>query len=164
MYEIYTDGAVSGNGKSSAPGGWAYVILRDGMMIAQDSGGEVGTTNQRMELTAALNACKEVEKMDAFARVRIYSDSAYLVNCWKQNWWRAWQANGWKNSKKQPVANPDLWMGLIPFFEKTPNGYDFIKVQGHQTHNDSQNAYWNNIVDGMAVRAKQRIIDRGGIW
>ena len=100
-------------------------------MIAQDSGGEKGTTNQRMELTAALNACREVEKMDAFARVRVYSDSAYLVNCWKQNWWRAWQVNGWKNSKKEPVANPDLWMGLIPFFEKVPNGYDFIKVKGH---------------------------------
>ena len=61
IYEIYTDGAVSGNGKSNAPGGWAYVILKDGAMIAQDSGGEKGTTNQRMELTAALNACREVE-------------------------------------------------------------------------------------------------------
>ena len=64
IYEVYTDGAVSGNGKSNAPGGWAYVILKDGAMIAQDSGGEKGTTNQRMELTAALNACREVEKMD----------------------------------------------------------------------------------------------------
>ena len=113
IYEVYTDGATTGNGKANAPGGWAYVILKDGVMIAQDSGGEVGTTNQRMELTAALNACREVEKMDAFARVKIYSDSAYLVNCWKQHWWRAWQTNGWKNSKKEPVANPDLWMELI---------------------------------------------------
>ena len=121
-------------------------------MIAQDSGGEVGTTNQRMELTAALNACREVEKMDAFARVKIYSDSAYLVNCWKQHWWRAWQANGWKNSKKEPVANPDLWMGLIPFFEKVPNGYDFIKVAGHR------GVEWNEYVDKMAVRAKESVM------
>ena len=121
-------------------------------MIAQDSGGEKGTTNQRMELTAALNACKEVEKMDAFARVKIYSDSAYLVNCWKQHWWRAWQANGWKNSKKQPVANPDLWLGLIPFFEKVPSGYDFIKIKGHAGN------FWNEEVDRMAVRAKESIM------
>ena len=121
-------------------------------MIAQDSGGEKGTTNQRMELTAALNACREVEKMDAFARARVYSDSAYLVNCWKQNWWRSWQVNGWKNSKKEPVANPDLWMGLIPFFEKVPNGYDFIKVKGHAGNE------WNEIVDKMAVRAKESVM------
>ena len=82
IYEVYTDGAVSGNGKNNAPGGWAYAILKDGVLIAQDCGGEIGTTNQRMELTAALNACREVEKMDDFARVKVYSDSAYLVNFW----------------------------------------------------------------------------------
>ena len=152
IYEVYTDGATSGNGKANAPGGWAYVVLKDGILIAQDYGGEIGTTNQRMELTAALNACREVEKMDAFAQVRIYSDSAYLVNCWKQNWWRAWQANGWKNSKKEPVANQDLWMGLIPFFEKVPNRYDFIKIAGHH------GVEWNEYVDKMAVRAKENVI------
>ena len=152
IYEVYCDGATTGNGKANAPGGWAYVILKDGVMIAQDSGGEVGTTNQRMELTAALNACREVEKMDAFAQVKIYSDSAYLVNCWKQHWWRAWQANGWKNSKKESVANQDLWMGLIPFFEKVPSGYDFVKVKGHAGNE------WNEIVDKMAVRAKENVM------
>ena len=121
-------------------------------MVAQDSGGERGTTNQRMELTAALKACQEVERMDAFARVKLYSDSAYLVNCWKQNWWRAWLANGWKNSKKQPVANDDLWMGLIPFFQKVPNGYDFVKVAGHQ------GVIWNEYVDKLAVRAKESVM------
>ena len=153
MFEVYTDGATSGNGKANAPGGWAYVILKDGSLIAENSGGEVGTTNQRMELTAALNACREVEKMDAFAQVRIYSDSAYLINCWKQNWWRAWLANGWKNSKKQPVANEDLWTGLIPFFQKVPNGYDFVKVAGHQ------GVVWNEYVDKLAVRAKESVMN-----
>ena len=153
MFEVYTDGATTGNGKANAPGGWAYVILKDGSLVAQNSGGEIGTTNQRMELTAALNACQEVEKMDAFAKVRIYSDSAYLVNCWKQHWWRAWLANGWKNSKKQPVANEDLWRGLIPFFEKAPNGYDFVKVAGHQ------GVVWNEYVDKLAVRAKESVMN-----
>ena len=79
MYEVYTDGAVSGNGKAGAPGGWAYVILKDGRLVSQNSGGEIGTTNQRMELTAALKACEEVETLDGFATVKLYSDSAYFI-------------------------------------------------------------------------------------
>ena len=151
MYEIYTDGAVSGNGKADAPGGWAYVIIKDGSMIAYDSGGELGTTNQRMELTAALKACQAVEAMDPFATVKLYSDSAYFVRCFKENWWKNWRANGWKNSKKEPVANQDLWDKLIFFFMKAP-GYDFIKVRGHQ------GIHWNEVVDKMAVRAKESVM------
>jgi ribonuclease HI len=151
MYEVYTDGAVSGNGKADAPGGWAYVIIKDGSMIACDSGGELGTTNQRMELTAALKACQAVEAMDPFATVKLYSDSAYFVRCFKENWWKNWRANGWKNSKKEPVANQDLWDKLIFFFMKAP-GYDFVKVRGH-----AGNLY-NEMVDKMAVRAKEEIM------
>ena len=151
MYEVYTDGAVSGNGKANAPGGWAYVILKDGVVISQNSGAEVGTTNQRMELTAALRACEEVEAIDAFATVKLYSDSAYFINCFKQNWWRAWEVNGWRNSKKERVANEDLWRKLVFFFSKAP-GWDFIKVKGH-TGNE-----WNEIVDKMAVRAKESVM------
>lgn len=151
MYEVYTDGATSGNGQADAPGGWAYVILKDGRLISQNSGGEKGTTNQRMELTAALEACKEIDAMDSFATVKLYSDSAYLINCFKQNWWKAWRVNGWKNSKKEPVANQDLWRRLIPFFMRAP-GYDFIKVKGH-----AGNQY-NEMVDKMAVRAKEEVM------
>lgn len=151
-YEIYTDGATSNNGKSNAVGGWAYVILKDGHLISRQSGGEKNTTNQRMELTAALKACQELEELDPFARVRVYSDSAYLINCWEQHWWRGWQANGWKNAKKQSVINQDLWLGLIHFFQKTPNGYDFIKVKGHAGNK------WNEYVDEMAVRAKESVM------
>lgn len=156
MYEVYTDGATSGNGKADAPGGWAYVILRDGAVVSQNSGGEKGTTNQRMELTAALKACEEIEAMDSFATVKLYSDSAYLINCYKQNWWKNWRANGWRNSKKEPVANQDLWEKLIHYFMMTP-GYDFIKVKGH-AGNDTKAAYWNDVVDKMAVQAKFSIV------
>ena len=149
MYEIYCDGAVSGNGKDNAPGGWAYVILKDGRLISQNSGGEVGTTNQRMELTAMLKACEELEAMDGFATVKVYSDSAYCIRCFKENWWKNWRVNGWRNSKKEPVANQDLWEKLIFFFMKAP-GYDFIKVRGHQ------GVHWNEEVDKMAVAAKMR--------
>ena len=151
MYEIYTDGATSGNGKVNAPGGWAYVILKDGRLVSQNSGAEVGTTNQRMELTAALRACEEIDATDGFATVKLYSDSAYLINCFKQNWWKSWRANGWKNSKKEPVANQDLWERLIYFFMKAP-GYDFIKVKGH-----AGNQY-NEMVDTLAVRAKESVM------
>lgn len=151
MYEIYCDGATSGNGKADAPGGWAYVILKDGRLVSQNSGGEKGTTNQRMELTAALKACEEVEAMDGFATVKLYSDSAYLINCYKQNWWKNWRINGWKNSKKEPVANQDLWEKLIRFFVDVPK-YDFIKVKGH-----AGNEY-NEMVDQLAVAAKMRYV------
>lgn len=149
MYEVYTDGATSGNGKADAPGGWAYIILSDGIPMLSDSGGEKGTTNQRMELTAALRACEAIEAIDPFATVKLYSDSAYLIRCFKENWWKNWRANGWKNSKKEPVANQDLWEKLIYFFMKAP-GYDFVKVKGH-----AGNVY-NEQVDKMAVAAKMR--------
>lgn len=149
MYEVYTDGATSGNGKADAPGGWAYVVLSDGIPMLSDSGGERGTTNQRMELTAALQACEAIEAIDPFATVKLYSDSAYLIRCFKENWWKNWRANGWKNSKKEPVANQDLWEKLIYFFMKAP-GYEFIKVKGH-----AGNVY-NEQVDKMAVAAKMR--------
>lgn len=151
MYEVYTDGAVSGNGKDNAPGGWAYVILKDGRFVSQNSGAERGTTNQRMELTAALKACEEIEATDGFATVKLYSDSAYLIRCFKEHWWKNWRANGWKNSKKEPVANQDLWEKLIYFFMKAP-GYDFIKVKGHAGHE------YNEMVDKMAVRAKESVM------
>ena len=151
MYEVYTDGAVSGNGSANAPGGWAYVILKDGRLVSQNSGSEKGTTNQRMELTAALRACEEIEAMDGFATVKLYSDSAYFIRCFKENWWKNWRINGWKNSKKEPVANQDLWEKLIYFFMKAP-GYDFIKVKGHA------DCLYNNLVDEMAVRAKESIM------
>ena len=152
MYEVYTDGAVSGNGKDNAPGGWAYVILKDGRLVSQNSGAEVGTTNQRMELTAMLRACEEVEALDGFATVKVYSDSAYCVRCFRENWWKNWRCNGWKNSKKEPVANQDLWEKLIYFFMKAP-GYDFIKVKGHA------DCVYNNLVDEMAVRAKESVMN-----
>ena len=151
MYEVYTDGATTGNGSAYATGGWAYVILKDGRIVSENSGGEIGTTNQRMELTAALRACEEIDKMDGFATVRLYSDSAYLINCFKQNWWKSWRANGWKNSKKEPVANQDLWEKLIYFFMKAP-GYDFIKIRGHAGHE------YNELVDRLAVRAKESVM------
>ena len=138
---IYTDGACSGN---PGPGGWGAILMYNDVK-KEISGGDKNTTNNQMELTAAIEA---LNRLKVPCEVTLYSDSAYLINCFKQNWWKAWRANGWKNSKKEPVANQDLWEGIIPFFMKAP-GYDFIKVKGH-----AGNEY-NEIVDKMAVRAKE---------
>lgn len=149
-YMIYTDGAVSGNGKTNARGGWAYIVIHKetGAMIECGSGGELNTTNQRMELKACIEGCEAAKRFDANGRVEIYSDSAYLINCHSASWWKAWERNGWKNAKKQPVANRDLWENLLPYF-KNPAQYSFIKVKGHAGDR------YNEQVDRMAVAARE---------
>lgn len=115
---IYTDGACFGN---PGPGGWAWV-REDGVY---GSGYEVHTTNQRMEVMAVLQALQAHGD-----KVEIYSDSAYVVNCFQNKWWRGWEAKGWKNAKGAPVANQDLWRPLIALY-KTREGINFNKVKGH---------------------------------
>lgn len=115
---IYTDGACFGN---PGPGGWAWV-REDGVY---GSGYEVHTTNQRMEVMAVLQALQVHGD-----KVEIYSDSAYVVNCFQNKWWRGWEAKGWKNAKGAPVANQDLWRPLIALY-KTREGINFNKVKGH---------------------------------
>lgn len=157
--KAYTDGAVSGNGTENAYGGWAYVILLEEHesllcddVIHGDSGYVDKATNQICELIAVIEACKYIESQsreNVFFPHTIYSDSAYVVNCYKQNWWKNWEINGWKNSKKEPVANKELWEELIPYFQNP--SFNFEKVKGHS------NNEWNNLVDELAVKAKQKI-------
>jgi ribonuclease HI len=120
---IYTDGACSGN---PGPGGWGAVLLfKD--KIKEINGGERETTNQRMELQAVIGALSalKVTNWD----VTIYSDSAYVVNAFQQKWLDNWQKNGWRNSKKEPVANQDLWQQLLLLTGK--NRVRMLKVKGH---------------------------------
>jgi ribonuclease HI len=107
-----------------------------------------------MELTAAANALDWTinEAACPFDRIVVYTDSAYLHNCYAQKWYRSWQMNGWKNSKKQPVANRDLWERLIPYFELPE--VEFVKVKGH-----AGNKY-NEIVDTMAQIASTRFKEK----
>lgn len=144
--KIYTDGATSKNGQEGAVGGWAYVILDDnGSIWKKGKGHAKGVTNNICELMAVIEACELVK--DKFALFTVYSDSAYLVNCYKQKWYKTWMGNGWINSKKEPVANKELWQRLIPFFKD--ERFNFEKVRGH-----SGNKY-NEMVDQMAVEAKE---------
>ena len=84
--------------------------------------------------------------------VVVYTDSAYLHNCYQQKWYVNWQKNGWKNAKKQPVANQDLWKMLIPYFETF--GIDFVKVKGHAGNQ------WNEYVDDLAQTAAARLQEK----
>ena len=155
-YVIYCDGSTRANGQPYAVGAWAYAVLNGeyGTMIVADVQTEVGTTNQRMELAAALNALKTTVPMcEVFDEIEIFTDSAYLHNCVKQKWYSNWMMNGWKNSKKQPVANQDLWEQLVPYFEM-PN-IKFSKVKGHAGgHNNHE--IWNDYVDNLAQTASAK--------
>ena len=127
---IYCDGACSGN---PGPGGWGAVLLA-GDRRKELSGAEAHTTNQRMELMALVGALKALKVTDW--EVEVYSDSAYLVNAFAKKWLDKWQTNGWKNSKKEPVANQDLWMELLNLTHK--NRVTMNKVKGHagDEHNE----------------------------
>ena len=139
---IYTDGACSGN---PGPGGWGAVLIY-GQHIKELSGAEPQTTNNRMELKAAIEALSVLKEP---CEVTLYSDSAYLVNCFKQGWFKGWRKNGWKNSKGQPVENQDLWKELLRLMEIHQVQYE--KVKGHA---DDQ---WNNRCDELATGAIKQL-------
>lgn len=136
---IYTDGACSGN---PGPGGWGAVLLY-GDKKKEISGGEAETTNQRMELTAVIQALKAVKVSDW--TVTVYTDSAYIVNAFAENWIDKWLQNGWKNSKKEDVANQDLWKKLIELGRI--NRVKIKKVKGHSGD------HWNERCDELARNA-----------
>ncbi|MDE3057161.1 MAG: ribonuclease HI [Bacteroidota bacterium] len=123
---IYCDGACSGNQFGTNRGGWGAVLLFQGQR-KEIFGGEKNTTNQRMELTACIRALESLKRTDL--PVIIHSDSAYLVNCMQQKWYEKWERNGWKNVKKQPVENRDLWERLLQLVSKYQ--ISFRKVEGH---------------------------------
>lgn len=143
--KVYTDGSCKGN---PGPGGWGVVLLFEEREI-QFAGTEKRTTNQQMELCAAIRGLTSVELRSEFqinkCEIILYTDSAYLYNCWKDNWWKKWQYNGWVNSKKEPVANKEYWELLIPWFQKS--NFSIVKVKGH-----SENKY-NAIADLLATGA-----------
>lgn len=126
LVNIYTDGACSGNQNEENIGGWGAVLEFSGKE-KELFGGEINTTNNKMELTAlkeALSALKE----DGLT-LRIFSDSSYLINCFKEGWHLKWQQNGWKTSKKDPVENREIWEALIELLSK--HEAQFYLVKGH---------------------------------
>jgi len=123
---IYTDGACSGNQQTENFGGWG-AILEYGEHQKEIYGGEVNTTNNRMEMTALLRAFEAITKERQF--VEVFSDSSYLMNCFREKWYEIWLKNGWKTSGRKPVENKDLWESLLPFISR--HNIRFYRVKGH---------------------------------
>ena len=144
MYEVYTDGACRGN---PGPGGWGWIVP-DGPWA---NGADPDTTNQRMELMAVLDALRTLE-----GRVEVVSDSTYVVNCFRDRWWEGWLKRGWKNSKKEPVANRDLWEPLVDLYRSREDDITFRWVKGHAGNE------WNDIADRLAVEASHTQVGRRG--
>ncbi len=131
---VYTDGACSGN---PGPGGWAWAIDHE----RYASGSERPSTNQRMEIRAALEAVTALS-----GPLVVVSDSTYVVNCFRDKWWAGWLDRGWTTSQKKPVANRDLWEPLVrAVTERGDVAFQWVK--GHSGHE------MNDLVDRLAVAA-----------
>ncbi len=144
---VYTDGACLGN---PGPGGWAWAVPGG----AYASGAEARSTNQRMEITAALEAVRA--NGSEREPVEVVSDSTYVVNCFRDRWWEGWIRRGWLNSQKKPVANRELWEPLIEIVRARGN-VTFRWVKGHSGDR------WNDLVDRLAVEAAETQRGRTGV-
>ncbi|MEI7688800.1 MAG: ribonuclease HI [Candidatus Nomurabacteria bacterium] len=128
--QIYTDGSSLGN---PGPGGWGTVIVDGGKIIEELGGYHKDTTNNRMELQAAIEALKYMNKHHHEYTVTIHADSAYVLGG-VTNWIFGWEKNGWRTSKKEPVLNQDLWQELIGLVREFKGKIIWQKVKGHSGH------------------------------
>lgn len=127
--EVFTDGACSGN---PGPGGWG-VVLRFGAHEKELSGGEKETTNNRMELTAAIMGLSALKEP---CKVRLVTDSKYVADGITKGWAESWQKNGWKKADKKPALNTDLWEKLLELIAKHEVTIDWVK--GHAGHAENE--------------------------
>ena len=139
--EIFTDGACSGN---PGPGGWGC-ILRYGNAEKELSGGEGDSTNNRMELTAAIEGLKALKEK---CEVTLYTDSQYVANGINKGWARTWQKNGWIKSDKKPAQNRELWEELLSLIDR--HEVSVVWVKGHNGHPENERC------DRLAVAMSER--------
>lgn len=138
---IYTDGACSGN---PGPGGWGAVLICGGHRLEM-SGGERQTTNNRMELVAAIEA---MSRLNQPCEVELWSDSRYLVDGLEKGWARSWRSRGWKKKDGSPALNPELWERLLELCETHDVTLRWVK--GHAENRE------NNRCDEMAVAESKK--------
>jgi len=142
---VYIDGSCRSN---PGPGGWAWVVPGG----AWACGAERRTTNQRMELTAAIEALRALA-----GPLVVFSDSAYVVNCFRDEWHVRWKQRGWRNSSRKPVANRDLWEPLIGLWQPRSQEIAWRWVKAHSGNE------WNEIADSLAYGAATDQTARRGI-
>ncbi len=140
LVTIYTDGACSGN---PGPGGWGAILEFNGIE-KELSGGEANTTNNRMELTAVIEALKCLKYP---CEVNLYSDSKYVIDALSKGWVWGWKKKGWIKSDKKPALNVDLWEQLLPLITTHTMNYHWVK--GHAENPK------NNRCDQLAVAQSQ---------
>ena len=138
---IYTDGACSGN---PGPGGWGAILMY-GAHNRELSGGEANTTNNRMELTAVIQALSMLKEP---CIVDLWSDSKYVIDGLSKGWAKGWKARGWVKSNKKPALNPDLWDRLLTLTDIHTLRYHWVK--GHAE------IAFNNRCDELAVAESQK--------
>jgi len=126
ILRIYTDGGCSGNQSDENFGGWG-AILEYGEHRKELPGGEVNTTNNRMELTAVIEAFKAL-KGPGYT-IEVFSDSSYVMNCFREKWYESWEKNGWKNAARKSVENQELWKELLALVRQ--HKVSFYRVKGH---------------------------------
>ena len=141
MITIYTDGACSGN---PGPGGYGVVLLHD-KQRRELSGGYRRTTNNRMEMLAAIVGLEALKRR---SQVTVYSDSSYLVRAMEQGWATKWRANGWKRNKREMALNPDLWERLLDLCQD--HDVEFKWVRGHSSNPENERC------DRLATEAARR--------
>jgi ribonuclease HI len=142
IVDIHCDGACSPN---PGIGGWG-AILSSNERMREMSGAELSTTNNRMELTAAIRA---LQALKTRCEVRLHTDSLYVMNAFKKGWLANWQRNGWRTADKKPVSNVDLWQQLHALTLKHEVQWNWVK--GHSTNEG------NNRADALAVLAREEL-------
>ncbi len=140
--KIYTNGACSGN---PGKGGWGAVLVYNGIE-KELSGGELETTNNRMELTAVIEA---LSKLKEPCEVTLTTDSKYVCDAINKGWLNSWKNNNWKKADKKPALNVDLWQKLLPLLET--HRVEFCWVKGHNGHP------YNERCDSLAVSFYQNL-------
>ena len=146
--EVFTDGACSGN---PGPGGWG-VVLRYGEHEKELSGGEVNTTNNRMELTAAIEGLAALKES---CRVMLVTDSKYVAYGIEKGWAESWRKNGWRKADKKPALNVDLWEQLLDLLDKHTVNIKWVK--GHAGHPENERcdklavAFYKKLQEGEAI-------------
>ncbi|MCQ2450415.1 MAG: ribonuclease HI [Clostridia bacterium] len=143
---LFTDGACSGN---PGPGGWG-AILRYGSFEKELSGGEMNTTNNRMELTAVIKGLEALKKP---CKVLLTTDSKYVADAIQNGWAKSWQKNGWKKADKKPALNPDLWEKLLSLLDI--HEVDINWVKGHAGHPENERC------DQLAVGFYKKLQENG---